>query len=61
MYSPTRSWQSSKTNQAHGPVQDVTIKGLPSVPKLGLWQYSYQKIHGRTAFGEHMKTNRKNS
>lgn len=41
MYSPTRSWQSSKTNQAHGPVQDVTIKGLPSVPKLGLWQYSY--------------------
>lgn len=30
MYSPTRSWQSSKTNQAHCPVQDVTIKGLPS-------------------------------
>lgn len=25
----------------HCPVQDVTTKGLPSVSKLGLWQYNY--------------------
>lgn len=41
IYNPISSWQSSKTNQAHCPVQDVTTKGLPSVSKLGLWQYNY--------------------
>lgn len=40
-YNPISSWQSSKTNHAHCPVQDVTTKGLPSVSKLGLWQYNY--------------------
>lgn len=27
-YNPISSWQSSKTNQAHCPVQDVTTKGV---------------------------------
>lgn len=34
IYNPISSWQSSKTNQAHCPVQDVTTKGLPSVSSL---------------------------
>lgn len=28
IYNPISSWQSSKTNQAHCPVQDVTTKGV---------------------------------
>lgn len=60
IYNPISSWQSSKTNQAHCPVQDVTTKGLPSVSKLCLWQYNLI-LENPTAFGEHMKTNRKNS